>query len=573
MPTTPNLGLPYPTLSDNADVPQDIQALADKLDTILGGGGGGGGGGTLPLSNAPVLDVGRVGQVRAGRELVTADFTSLGLSVPVGLFNLSSVANLGSGGPLVNLGAVPFGVGINGLAATAAVFAGSTGQALYIADTGAADPFRIRTGSWGCWFRTAKRGTEAILVGKWNSGTNQRGWFVEVTTANVAAAVISTTGADTFPANGVSDVCDDRWHFAVATLDGTTLRLYVDGALEAVTSAGLAFASSVALNIGATAADGASAAQAPHYGRVDEAFVTPDVLTDDQIRLLYAAKLGHALGAIPTSARLSVHRRRKGAALAVTDFPAQPVRLHNFTGGALTDQGTGGVALAPVGGGSIVDVAGPDGIPAGAKSFSGAHTGLAATDAGLPGGLTVRTYGCWLKTMPNASSQMLVTWGTSGTADARLYVAGPATLGTLNAISGADTISGPFVADGQWHLATVVEDNTAGDAVKRKLYLDGRLVGSSTVLNSITLAGANRFRVGANQDGTNPLAGQVDAAFVAATAYTLADIQALYSKGTQDLGASPKNAGDHVERLDATTVLFIADTLESQHTVDLGVVA
>ena len=70
---------------------------------------------------------------------------------------------LGSGGPLVNLGAVPFGVGINGLAATAAVFAGSTGQALYIADTGAADPFRIRTGSWGCWFRTAKRGTEAIL--------------------------------------------------------------------------------------------------------------------------------------------------------------------------------------------------------------------------------------------------------------------------------------------------------------------------------------------------------------------------------------------------------------------------
>jgi hypothetical protein len=31
---------------------------------------------------------------------------------------------------------------------------------------------------------------------------------------------------------GVSDVCDDRWHF-VATYDGTSLRLYVDGVLEA----------------------------------------------------------------------------------------------------------------------------------------------------------------------------------------------------------------------------------------------------------------------------------------------------------------------------------------------------
>ena len=35
MGSTPNLALPYPELSDNADVPQDIRALADKLDAIL----------------------------------------------------------------------------------------------------------------------------------------------------------------------------------------------------------------------------------------------------------------------------------------------------------------------------------------------------------------------------------------------------------------------------------------------------------------------------------------------------------------------------------------------------------
>ena len=57
----------------------------------------------------------------------------------------------------------------------------------------------------------------------------------------------------------------------------------------------------------------------------------------------------------------------------------------------------------------------------------------------------------------------------------------------------------------------MVEDNAAGDGVRRKLYFDGRLVGGSTVLNSITLAGANRFRIGAYADGTAPFTGQIDA--------------------------------------------------------------
>ena len=35
MPTTPNYALPYPTLSDSADVPRDIEALADRLDLVI----------------------------------------------------------------------------------------------------------------------------------------------------------------------------------------------------------------------------------------------------------------------------------------------------------------------------------------------------------------------------------------------------------------------------------------------------------------------------------------------------------------------------------------------------------
>ena len=567
MGSTPNLALPYPELSDNADVPQDIRALADKLDAILGGGSGGGGGGTLPLAAAPVLAVGMAGQVRAGRQLATSDFTSMGLSVPAGLFNLGGLTNLGGGGPLVNLGAVPFGVGINGAASSAAVFAGSTGQALYIADTGAADPFRIRTGSWGCWFRTAKRATNQYCLAK--TGAASLGWALYVNNAEVMSTWVSTTGADQVVSAGVSTVTDDRWHFAVVTCDATALRIYVDGVLEGVTSmAATIFGPAMPLDVGAYAADGSTAAISPHYGRVDEAFVTADVLTDDQIRLLYCTRLAHSLGTIPGSVRMAVHRRRKGAAYAVADFAAQPIRLHNFTGGALTDQGSGGVALAPVGGGSIVDVAGADGTPLAAKSFSGAHTGLGATDAGLPGGLTTRSYGAWFKATGQGG---LSGWGTlTGNFYVMTRIASNGAIVFENA---GDGINGPYVADGQWHLFIVTEDNTAGDGVKRKGYLDGRLVGGSTVMGSITLGGANRFRVGTWPDGTNPLTGQIDAAFVTGYAIDANGVAALYAKGTQDLGASPKSEGDHVERVDATSVLFIADTLESQHTVDLGVAA
>jgi len=38
MPATTRLALPYPTASDTADVPRDVQALADKLDPASGAG-------------------------------------------------------------------------------------------------------------------------------------------------------------------------------------------------------------------------------------------------------------------------------------------------------------------------------------------------------------------------------------------------------------------------------------------------------------------------------------------------------------------------------------------------------
>src|SRR3954469_7614728 len=167
------------------------------------------------LSAIQAQDVGNSGQIRAGRVLTPADFTNMGLSTPLGLWNLGTV-NDSSGNVrnLTNKGAVAFDTGITGSAAEAAVFTGSTAQALYLADTGAADPFRIRTGSWGCWFRTAKRGVVQILVYKLlSTGASADLWFgISITASNVLQATVGTPGAA-----GTSDVADDRWHFGTGT--------------------------------------------------------------------------------------------------------------------------------------------------------------------------------------------------------------------------------------------------------------------------------------------------------------------------------------------------------------------
>jgi hypothetical protein len=91
------------------------------------------------------------------------------------------------------------------------------------------------------------------------------------------------------------------------------------------------------------------------------------------------------------------------------------------------------------------------------------------------------------------------------------------------------------------------------------------------VLNPITLSGTQYFRIGANPDGSSPFAGQIDGAFVCGYALTGDQVRTLYAKGSQALAPSPKNAGDHVEAMDATNVYATFDTLDSQHQIDLQV--
>jgi hypothetical protein len=557
---TPNFALPYYQGSDPADGATQQQALAVKLDTVL-----------KPFAPVTVTtlvgETGQTAQARAGRQLALSDFTALGLSAPQGLWNLSNLTDAsGNSRALSNKGTVTFSPGVNGAVTTAAQFTGSTAQALYIADTGAADPFRIPTGSWGCWTRTAKRGANQTLVSRRTVAAGQFSYVLRIGTANVVDVLWSGDGSTIGTMSAVSDVADDRWHFAVAVYDATALRLFIDGVLEATWSApNTLFSAAAPLNIGAYGADSGVSAVEPHYGRVDEAFVTADVLTEDQVRSLYAARLVHTLGAQPKTVSLNVRRQRRGAALATTDFSTTPLHLYNYAGGSpATDQGSLGL---PMSGGAVYLGPGTDGTPNGSRGFIGG-LGDNATDAGLPTGLQSRSYGCWIKTANASGVPGVIGWGASNSSTAGAVVG--TTSGAIYSQSGAgDTITGPFVADGQWHHVVAVEDNTAGDGVKRKLYLDGRVIANSTVMNSIAPGGAGRFRVGAYPDATGGFTGQIDGVFVTGYAMTTDEVLRLYAKASQTMLASPKNSGDHVEAVDSGSVLVIADTLDAVHYIDL----
>lgn len=527
------------------------------------------------IAARPVLDVGMLNQIRAGRQLAPSDFTNMGLAAPRGLWNLSNVTDSSGGGRnLTNKGSVPFGVGILGGAGQAAQFAGSAGQVLYISDTGAADTFRIKTGSVGCWCRTAKRGVAQWTVSKWDDNVaGRRGYMLGVNSNNVAQWNVSSDGtaANTVAVVGTSDIADDRWHFIVGTFDGNKVRIYVDGALEASVNFGVAggslFATPAPFNIGGYNGEAATATTAPFFGRIDEAFLTPDVLSDDEIRNLYSAAIPHALAVVPSILNLTVQKRRRGATLSTTDFPAQPSRLYNFINGALTDQGVNNVAFA-YSGAAQAAVAGADGSRDSAVPIiSGSH--LVASDSGMPSGLNPRTYGLWLKS--TAQNTAIMGWGTYNTAHALIYTANTAG-GPLGVSSGADNMTGPPIADGLWHFVVVVEDNTAADGVKRKLYVDGRVVNGSTGMNSITLGGVGRFRVGEIPTGGPliPFAGNVDGVFVYPGALTSDQVRALYQVSSQALSPMPIIPAVYIKGVESGRLLGYFDTLETSDLVGIS---
>lgn len=533
------------------------------------------------LANQSILEVGMSGQIKAGHKLRLVDFsTLLGLpTVPVGLFNLTNLTNLGSGGNLVNKNAVTFVSDILGVAGEAAQLRGASGipandPVLYIDDTGGADPFRIKTGSIGCWFKSPKRGlTQSVITKIVTGGASADILFQLYVLSNNTINAACYAGGASWSAGGIMDICDDKWHHVVVTYDANFIRIHLDGLLEAIAPMGGVIAPTGfgPFNIGGFGGNAGTNVSQPFYGRVDEAFVTHDILSEDEVRLLYSAAIAHGFGAVPKSVIININRRRKGAAIVSGDFPNQPLRGYNLD--TLNDFGSGGVLLtANPSTGAIAQAPGPDGTKDTARRYTGTHQGDSGSAAGLPT-TGARSMGCWFKTTGTTKAPM--GYGTpSGEGAFNLNVGGTGLLNcdtwTSNRVSSSQPVN-----DGQWHHAVVTYDPAPTDLLRFKLYIDGKLVDAqvgAAITTDLTVT-ANRFRVGSYSDGTTPFLGDVARAFLYQGALTESQVRALYLKSGQDLGPSPKDAGDHVEGMDATYVYGIFDSLETQHKVNLAVAA
>lgn len=529
------------------------------------------------VSERDILSVGNENQIRAGREITATDFTRMGLSAPRGLWNLSNTNDSsGNGRNLTNKGAVAFGSGITGVAASSARFNNDATQILYISDTGGSDPFRIKTGTIGCWVRITKRGVGQTIVSKRGVSSGQWGWQLSITVGNSLIFGCSSTGSDYLYTYGKSDVADGRWHFVVAVNDACVVKLYVDGILDGYGRCpGPMYGPAQPFNIGGFAADASNTTYEPVAGFVDEAFVTSQILSEQQIRNLYCAKIPHTLGATPKRASVNVRRRKRGASFMTSDFSTTPVRLYNFSAGSIVDEGSNGQALSSSG--TTTSVPGADGSDANAYKLSNAGDGqFISTDTGLPSALGSRSYGLWFCQSSAGANQAMISWGSgAGTASNALWIDINGHISARTPSGGGVDIIGPHVADGDWHFAVVVEENAPFDGVKRRLYVDGVYRVGDATLGSITLAGANRFRIGSWADGIgdsyNMFDGIVDAVFVCNYAMGYEEVAELFAKAGQPLGVSPKNPGDHVEEMSSTDLYCIFDSLSSADQVDMVV--
>lgn len=526
---------------------------------------------TFNITNRQVRDVGEVGQIMAGRPLTVSDFTRQGLNVPLGVWGCGDLLDTsGNGYNLSNKGSVQFVSGITGTATEAAQFTGSVAQALYIStasNSTAEAVLRLTALTTACWVRGCKRSTQQTLVTKLGGTAGTYTWELCIQPTDVPAIQISADGTNLAILSGATDVCDDRWHWIGFSFDGNQARLYVDGVRQGSMNFGSSLNTNAApFNIGARSGDAATASAVPYFGRIDEVFITTDILSDEQMRNLYCVRIPHTWSSAPSGIKVNVQRQRRGAQLTTANIPNIPIRIHNLNG-TYADLVSGGVTLTPnPGSGSITDAPGPAGLKNGSKRFTGAHNGLSASDTGLVINFNARSMGAWFKTN-SAATATIMSYGTVGTGEASIFLGAAGVYFQDGPSSTAG--SGPFPSDGTWHHVVAVVDVGSFDGLKVKTYLDGRVVGTMTTFAATVLGGANRYRIGARTDGTVPWAGNISRAFVYAGALTPESVRALYNLGTQPQSSSPKSEGDHVMTMESDSLLVTFDTLEGCDLVNL----
>ena len=192
---------------------------------------------------------------------------------------------------LTNNGTVTAVSGVRGMAGS---FNGST-QSLSCTDgaCGGTSKTDIGTGNFtvGAWIKTTATGQEFIM-GKGTTADFSWTFTVNSSAANKLGLTLHDSAGNAYNHTpSTTSVNDGSWHFGVATwtASGTTIRIYVDGVLEATDStvSGSFNNNSAAAFYVGNRADLCGSCY--FVGSIDEPFISGTILTDAQIQQMYVA--------------------------------------------------------------------------------------------------------------------------------------------------------------------------------------------------------------------------------------------------------------------------------------------
>lgn len=149
---------------------------------------------------------------------------------------------------------------------------------------------------------------------------------------------------------------------------------------------------------------------------------------------------------------------------------------------------------------------------------------------GIPTGNSSRSVELWFKGGRNATANDLFVYGPPAGASC-FIVRAPASTDTVGLLtSGNDFTTAERVTDGSWHHI-VITYNSSGNAVK--VYVDGILVGSSTLSTLTTSIDANGVQIGGWVPGGTTTRGRIAHVAVYSVVLSAAQVADHYARGVQ----------------------------------------
>ena len=143
------------------------------------------------------------------------------------------------------------------------------------------------TATLGVLFKTNWKTAAHVHAAMGGVDASAEGFDIRSFTSGVLRVFYRTSSGFAF-LSGTTDFSDNKWHLAIAVADGTNVKLYVDGKLEATTTATVVFDDNNQFAIGSAAAS-LQTANSTLIKYVDEVFATNTAFTAQQAFEAYQA--------------------------------------------------------------------------------------------------------------------------------------------------------------------------------------------------------------------------------------------------------------------------------------------